>query len=131
MSMPHAWTPVCRIVPSSLLSRSGSGCGVNGWDDDRERLERRMRFNALYDLYSPLLTERQRDVYEMLHFSDLAPAEVAKSLGITRQAVHILVRRTMDRLDAIERDLKFAEIVERLEGRIRELEESLRRYTDV
>ena len=104
---------------------------MNGWDDDRERLERRMRFNALYDLYSPLLTERQRDVYEMLFFSDLAPAEVAKSLGITRQAVHILVRRTMDRLDAIERDLKFAEIVERLEGRIRELEESLRRYTDV
>lgn len=104
---------------------------MNGWDDDRERLERRMRFNALYDLYSPLLTERQRDVYEMLHFSDLAPAEVAKSLGITRQAVHILVRRTMDRLDAIERDLKFAEIVERLEGRIRELEESLRRYMDV
>ncbi|WP_299302959.1 sigma factor-like helix-turn-helix DNA-binding protein [uncultured Fretibacterium sp.] len=104
---------------------------MNGWDDDRERLERRMRFNALYDLYSPLLTERQRDVYEMLYFSDLAPAEVAKSLGITRQAVHILVRRTMDRLDAIERDLKFAEIVERLEGRIRELEESLRRYTDV
>ena len=37
----------------------------------------------------------------------------------------------MDRLEAIERDLKFAEIVERLEGRIRELEESLRRYTDV
>ena len=104
---------------------------MNGWDDDKERLERRMRFNALYDLYSPLLTERQRDVYEMLYFSDLAPAEVAKSLGITRQAVHILVRRTMDRLDAIERDLKFAEIVERLEGRIRELEESLRRYTDV
>ena len=104
---------------------------MNGWDDDRERLERRMRFNALYDLYSPLLTERQRDVYEMLYFSDLAPAEVAKSLGITRQAVHILVHRTMDRLDAIERDLKFAEIVERLEGRIRELEESLRRYTDV
>ena len=104
---------------------------MNGWDDDRERLERRMRFNALYDLYSPLLTERQRDVYEMLFFSDLAPTEVAKSLGITRQAVHILVRRTMDRLDAIERDLKFAGIVERLEGRIRELEESLRRYTDV
>lgn len=104
---------------------------MNGWDDDRERLERRMRFNALYDLYSPLLTERQRDVYEMLYFSDLAPAEVAKSLGITRQAVHILVHRTMDRLEAIERDLKFAEIVERLEGRIRELEESLRRYTDV
>ncbi len=104
---------------------------MNGWDDDKERLERRMRFNALYDLYHPLLTERQRDVYEMLFFSDLAPTEVAKSLGVTRQAIHILVHRTMDRLEAIERDLKFAGIVERLEGRIRELEESLRRYTDV
>ena len=104
---------------------------MNGWDDDKERLERRMRFNALYDLYHPLLTERQRDVYEMLFFSDLAPAEVAKSLGVTRQAIHILGHRTMDRLEAIERDLKFAGIVERLEGRIRELEESLRRYTDV
>ena len=104
---------------------------MNGWDDDKERLERRMRFNALYDLYHPLLTERQRDVYEMLFFSDLAPAEVAKSLGVTRQAIHNLVHRTMDRLEAIERDLKFAGIVERLEGRIRELEESLRRYTDV
>ena len=104
---------------------------MNGWDDDKERLERRMRFNALYDLYHPLLTERQRDVYEMLFFSDLAPTQVAKSLGVTRQAIHILVHRTMDRLEAIERDLKFAGIVERLEGRIRELEESLRRYTDV
>lgn len=90
--------------------------------DDRERLERRMYFNALYDLYSPLLTERQRNVYEMLYFSDLAPAEVAKSLGITRQAVHILVRRIMERLETIERELRFAGIVERLEGRIRELE---------
>ena len=97
---------------------------MNGWDDDKERLERRMRFNALYDLYHPLLTERQRDVYEMLFFSDLAPTEVAKSLEVTRQAIHILVHRTMDRLEAIERDLKFAGIVERLEGRIRELKKS-------
>ena len=37
--------------------------------DDRERLERRMYFNALYDLYAPLLTERQRNVYEMLSTS--------------------------------------------------------------
>lgn len=93
--------------------------------DDRERLERRMYFNALYDLYAPLLTERQRNVYEMLYFSDLAPSEVAKSLGITRQAVHILVRRIMERLETIERELCFAGIVERLEARIRELEARL------
>lgn len=95
--------------------------------DDRDRLERRIRFNTLYDLYSPLLTERQRDVYEMLYFSDLAPAEVAKALGITRQAVHILDSRIRERLETIERELHFAETVERLEGRIRELEARLER----
>lgn len=98
---------------------------MNALDDDKGRLERRIRFNALYDLYSPLLTERQRDVYEMLYFSDLAPAEVAKSLGITRQAVHILVGRIRERLETIERELHFAGTVECLEGRIRELEARL------
>ena len=98
---------------------------MSALDDDGERLECRMRFNVLYDFYSPLLTERQRDVYEMLYFSDLAPAEVAKSLGITRQAVHILDRRIRERLDTIERDLCFAETVEQLEGRIQELEARL------
>ena len=46
-------------------------------------------------------------------------------MGITRQAVHILDRRIRECLDTIERDLCFAETVERLEGRIQELEARL------
>ncbi|MBR1672163.1 MAG: DNA-binding protein [Fretibacterium sp.] len=94
--------------------------------DDKERLERRVYLNLLYDFYSPLLTERQRNVYEMLYFSDLAPAEVARSLGISRQAVHILERRVMERLEVIEEELHFAGTTRRLEERIRELEEENR-----
>jgi len=90
--------------------------------DDRERLERRVYLNLLYDFYSPLLTERQRSVYEMLYFSDLAESEAARSLGVTRQAVHILERRVMERLEKIEGELRFAETTRRLEQRIQELE---------
>ena len=90
--------------------------------DDGERLERRVYLNLLYDFYSPLLTERQRKVYEMLYFSDLAPTEAARSLGVSRQAVHILERRVSERLEAIEGELHFAETTRRLEERIRELE---------
>lgn len=90
--------------------------------DDGMRLERRVYVNVLYDLYSPLLTERQRDVYEMRYFSDLSPVEIAETLGITRQAVHILVNRTTERLEALERDLGFATQLERLNHRIKELE---------
>ena len=90
--------------------------------DDGARLERRVYINALYDLYSPLLTERQRDVYEMRYFSDLSLVEIAEALGITRQAVHILVNRTAEKLEALEKDLGFAARLERLENRIQELE---------
>ena len=87
--------------------------------NDGERLERRVYLNSLYDFYSPLLTERQRDVYEMLYFADLAPTEVARSLGVSRQDVHILERRVME---AIEGELHFSETTRRLEERIHELE---------
>lgn len=90
--------------------------------DDGARLERRIYINTLYDLYGPLLTERQRDVYEMRHFSDLSYVEIAETLGITRQAVHILVNRTAERLETLEKTLGFAARLERLENRIKELE---------
>ena len=103
---------------------------MEDYERDGERLERRMYLNSLYDFYSPLLTERQRNIYEMLYFSDLAPAETARSLGVSRQAVHILERRITDRLEKIEAKLKFAETTRRLEQKIEELErenEKLRR----
>jgi len=78
--------------------------------------------NVLYDLYSPLLTERQKKVYEMRYFSDLSLSEIAESLEITRQAVHILVNRTAERLLTLENELGIAARLERLESRIEELE---------
>ena len=93
--------------------------------DDGVRLERRVYVNVLYDLYSPLLTERQRDVYEMRFFSDLSLCEIAETLNITRQAVHILVNRTAERLLKFEQELCIAARLERLENRIKELESRL------
>jgi predicted DNA-binding protein YlxM (UPF0122 family) len=90
--------------------------------DDGERLEQRVYVNSLYDLYGPLLTERQRNVYEMRCFSDLSLVEVASALNISRQAVYILVNRTAERLLALEKTLGFAARVERLLQRIKELE---------
>jgi predicted DNA-binding protein YlxM (UPF0122 family) len=55
-------------------------------------------------------------------FSDLSLAEIAETLGITRQAVHILVNRIEERLLNLEETLGFATQVERLENRIKELE---------
>ena len=93
---------------------------MNTNDDDT--LMRRVRNNLLYDFYSPLLTEKQRKVYEALCFSDLTPTEAAQVLGMSRQAVHALVRAVMDKLESLESDLSFAESSHKLEARIHELE---------
>ena len=90
--------------------------------DDGLSLKKRIYVNALYDFYSPLLTQRQRDVYEMRYFSDLSLAEIAEALGITRQAVHILSNRTAEKLMSLEKDLGFVARLEHLQNRIRELE---------
>ena len=91
-------------------------------NNDNDILTRRIHFNLLYDFYSPLLTERQRKVYETLCFSDLTPSEAADVLGISRQAVYILARHVMEKLESIERELCFAVNTRRLEERIRTLE---------
>jgi predicted DNA-binding protein YlxM (UPF0122 family) len=93
--------------------------------DDEVRFEQRIQIDALYDLYSPLLTQRQRDIYKMRCFQDLSLAEAAASLGVTRQAVHILANRTEERLLALEKTLGLAAQTERLKNRIKELESRL------
>ncbi len=94
----------------------------NSDDIYSEKLERRVYLNLLYDFYSPLLTERQRNVYEMLFFSDMASTEAARALGVSRQAVHILKQRIIKRLETIETRLHFAESSRKLEAKIKELE---------
>ncbi|MBQ3455846.1 MAG: DNA-binding protein [Synergistaceae bacterium] len=103
---------------------------IDSANNDNEILKRRVHFNLLYDFYSPLLTARQRKVYETLCFSDLTLSEAAEVLGISRQAVYILARNVMDKLEGIEKNLRFAVNTRNLEEKIKKLEsenESLRR----
>ena len=103
---------------------------IDSANNDNEILKRRVHFNLLYDFYSPLLTARQSKVYETLCFSDLTLSEAAEVLGISRQAVYILARNVMDKLEGIEKNLRFAVNTRNLEEKIKRLEsenESLRR----
>lgn len=102
---------------------------IDSANDDSDILKRRVHFNLLYDFYSPLLTERQRKVYETLCFSDLTLSEAAEVLGISRQAVYTLARNVMKKLEGIEKNLCFAVNTRHLEEKIKKLEsenESLR-----
>ena len=41
----------------------------------------------LYDYYGDLLTQRQRECFELRYNQDLSLGEIAETLGVSRQAV--------------------------------------------
>lgn len=47
----------------------------------------------LYDFYGELLTVRQKEIYEQFVLEDLSLGEIAGNAGISRQAVHDLIKR--------------------------------------
>ena len=48
----------------------------------------------LYDYYGDLLTQRQRECFEMRYYQDLSLGEIGEELGISRQGVHDNLSRT-------------------------------------
>jgi predicted DNA-binding protein YlxM (UPF0122 family) len=81
-----------------------------------DELFERVRFGELFDAYSGVLTEKQREVCDLLLKGDLTLAELGGELGVSRQAAHDLVRRSRERLDEIERALGLIELRKNFEA---------------
>ena len=56
----------------------------------------------LYDYYGDLLTERQRECFELRYNQDLSLGEIGQELGIGRQGVHDNLLRTESLLKNME-----------------------------
>lgn len=68
-------------------------------------LEEVNRINLLYDIYSPLLTERQQEVMQLYFSDNYSLAEIAAEHGTSRQAVHDLIQRTLASIEKFEEKL--------------------------
>lgn len=51
------------------------------------------RMAMLYDFYGDLLTDRQKEFYDLYYNEDLSLAEIAENYGITRQGVRDVIVR--------------------------------------
>lgn len=72
-------------------------------------IEKVMKVGDLYELYGTLLTERGQQMIEMYYFDDWSLAEIADTLGVSRQAVHDHLRRAEEQLNGYESKLKLYE----------------------
>ena len=75
----------------------------------------------LYDYYGALLTQRQRECFELRYNEDLSLGEIGEELGISRQGVYdnlsrteALLRNMEQKTGCVSRDLKCRRVAERI-----------------
>ena len=56
----------------------------------------------LYDYYGELLTDRQRECFELRYYQDFSLGEIGQELGISRQGVYDNLSRTEALLNKME-----------------------------
>ena len=72
----------------------------------------------LFDTYGGMLTDKQRECFDMRYNQDLSLGEIAEMMGVSRQAVNdnlkkteALLRRMEENIGCVERDNMFRRAV--------------------
>lgn len=90
-------------------------------------MERFAEMALLADFYGPLLTEKQRYIWDLHYEQDLSLVEIAAAEDISRQAVYDLLKRTEKilreyetKLGLVQRFLLEQEKLSEVKGRLQE-----------
>ncbi len=77
----------------------------------------------LYDLYAPLLSERQREILNLLYNEDESLSEISENIGITRQGVRDYIVKSEALLSGFENALHLHKKLTELSEYVDELKE--------
>ncbi len=72
-------------------------------------IEKTTKIISLFDFYQELLTKKQREYFECYYEDDLSFSEVAEKYGVSRNAVHDNLKRTVAALENYEEKLSLYE----------------------
>ena len=85
----------------------------------------------LFDTYGSMLTDKQRDCFDMRHNQDLSLGEIAEVLGVSRQAVNdnltrteALLRRMEENIGCVKRDMLLRKTLEEIRDAAAQLDAS-------
>ena len=75
----------------------------------------------LFDYYGGMLTQKQRECFDMRYNQDLSLGEIAEEMGVSRQAVNdsltrteALLRRMEENIGSVKRDRKIRKAAEEI-----------------
>jgi len=80
--------------------------------------------SMLLDYYGELLTDKQRELFDLYYNEDLSLSEIAEHVGISRQGVRDAIMRGETILRDIEDKLGFVKKYSKYEPKLREIAES-------
>ncbi len=80
----------------------------------------------LYDLYSELLTEKQRNCFYDYYFMNLTLAEISENYEVSRNAIHKTIKEVEDKLNDYELKLKLLNKKEAIKKLIINLDDELK-----
>ncbi len=70
---------------------------------------------SLYDIYSSLLTDKQRNIFEKYYFYNLSLKEISEELNISRNGVLDSLEHTKTKLLSFEDNLSFYKKIKKIE----------------
>ena len=79
-------------------------------------------YNELYDLYSSLLTDKQRQYFEDYYFHNLSFSEMGENYNVSRNAIFKQLKITKEKLDEFESNLELLEKKNKLINIIEEVD---------
>ncbi len=88
--------------------------------------EKIVEIGFLFDFYGKLLNDKQYTAIELYYIHDLSLSEIGEHLGISRQGVHDLLKRSESKLFAYEEKLGLVEKFSKNKEKIKNILE----YTD-
>ncbi len=87
-----------------------------------------LEMTLLFDYYGGLLTEKQRQCFDMRYNQDLSLGEIAQDMGVSRQAVcdnltrtEALLRKMEANVGYVSKDLKLRKVLSALETGAKQL----------
>lgn len=86
-------------------------------------LEKTTWMNMLYDFYSSLLTDKQKEYLELYYADDLSLGEIAQEFSVSRQAVYDNIKRTSKLLEQYESQLQLVADYQRRKAQLEALKE--------
>lgn len=84
-------------------------------------LEKLLETTILFDFYGQLLTDKQRAIMSMHYLEDLALAEIAENLDISRQAVYDHINKAIKLLHGYEEKLHLVARFEKRQSTIEQV----------